>query len=124
MRTKQYLGRGDWTKIVLHVYYIYSMHLTKSNLHSTINLFKVRAYTYVNKIYLTSFFALETLFCTKNAARREAESQWITTKLWNKGVATMCLIRSNETQKKARNLTNCKYFDAHSLHKLRPLFNS
>ena len=26
--------------------------------------------------------------------------------------ATTRLIRSNETQKKARNLTNCKYFDA------------
>ena len=88
------------------------MHLTKSNLHSRNNLFKVIAYNYVNQICLTSFFAWETLFCTKKAARREAESQWITTKLWNKGVATIRLIRSNETPKKARNLTNCKYFDA------------
>ena len=89
------------------------MHLTKSNLHSRNNLFKVIAYNYVNQICLTSFFAWETLFCTEKAARREAESQWITTKLWNKDLAaTMRLIRSNETQKKARNLTNCKYFDA------------
>ena len=112
MKTNQCLGRGNWAKIVLHVCYMYSMHLTKSNLHSRNNLFKVIAYNYVNQICLTSFFAWETLFCTEKAARREAESQWITTKLWNKGVATMRLIRSNETQKKARNLTNCKYFDA------------
>ena len=111
MKTNQYLDRGNWAKIVLHVCYMYSMHLTKSNLHSRNNLFKVIAYNYVNQICLTSFFAWETLFCTEKAARREAESQWITTKLWNKGVATMRLIRSNETQKKARNLTNCKYFD-------------
>ena len=97
----------------MHVCYMYSMHLTKSNLHSRNNLFKVIAYNYVNQICLTSFFAWETLFCTEKAARREAESQWITTKLWNKDLAaTMRLIRSNETQKKARNLTNCKYFDA------------
>ena len=96
----------------MHVCYMYSMHLTKSNLHSRNNLFKVIAYNYVNQICLTSFFAWETLFCTEKAARREAESQWITTKLWNKGVATIRLIRSNETPKKARNLTNCKYFDA------------
>ena len=112
MKTNQYLGRGNWAKIVLHVCYMYSMHLTKSNLHSRNNLFKVIAYNYVNQICLTSFFAWETLFCTEKAARREAESQWITTKLWNKGVATMRLIRSNETQKKARNLTNCNCFDA------------
>ena len=96
----------------MHVCYMYNMHLTKSNLHSRNNLFKVIACNYVNQIYLTSFFAWEILFCTKKAARREAESQWITTKLWNKGLAaTMRLISSNETQKKARNLTNCKYFD-------------
>ena len=89
------------------------MHLTKSNLHSRNNLFKVIAYNYVNQIYLTPFFAWETVFCTEKAARREAESQWIITKLWNKdSAATMRLIKSNETQKKARNLTNCKYFDA------------
>ena len=92
------------------------MHLTKSNLHSRNNLFKVIAYNYVNQICVTSFSAWETLFCTKKAARREAESQWIPTKLWNKDLAaTMRLIRSNETQTKARNLTNCKYFDALSL---------
>ncbi|CAH3195908.1 unnamed protein product [Porites evermanni] len=48
----------------------------------------------------------ETSFCTTKAARRLAESQWFTTKLWNKGVASIHWIRSNETQEKARNLTN------------------
>ena len=51
----------------------------------------------------TFFLTLETLFCTKKAARRLAESQRLIAliaKLWNKGLATMRLIRSNETQKK------------------------
>ena len=49
----------------------------------------------------TFFSTLETLFCTKKAARRLAESQkFYTAKLWNKGLATMRLIRSDETQKK------------------------
>ena len=48
----------------------------------------------------TFFLTLETLFCTKKAARRLAESQRFTAKLWNKGLATTLLIRSNETQKK------------------------
>ena len=42
------------------------------------------------------FLTLETLFCTKKAARRLAESQRFTAKLWNKGLAIMRLIRSNE----------------------------
>ena len=64
MRTNQNLGRGDWAKIVLHIYYIYSikMHLTKSNLHSRNNLFKVIAYTCVNQIYLTSIFLRKHYF--------------------------------------------------------------
>ena len=111
MRTNQYLGRGDWAKIVLHIYYIYSimMHLTKSNLHSRNNLFKVIAYTCVNQIYLTSIFLRKHYFAQ---GELPDATQWITRKLWKKGVATMRLIRSNETQKKARDLTNCKYFDA------------
>ena len=40
----------------------------------------------------TFFSTLETLFCTKKAARRLAESQRFTAKLWNKGLATMRLI--------------------------------
>ena len=70
----------------------------------------------------TFFSTLETLFCTKKAARRLAESQRFTAKLWNKSLATMRLIRSNET----RNLTNCKYFDALSFtsNKVRSLYNS
>ena len=48
----------------------------------------------------TFFLLLETLFCTKKAARRLAESQRFTAKLWNKGLATTLLIRSNETLKK------------------------
>ena len=47
----------------------------------------------------TFFLTLETLFCTKKATRRLAESQRLTAKLWNKGLATMRLIRSNQTQK-------------------------
>ena len=70
----------------------------------------------------TFFSTLETLFCTKKAARRPAESQRFTAKLWNKGLATMHLIRSNET----RNLTNFTYFDALSFtsNKVRSLYNS
>ena len=70
----------------------------------------------------TFFLTLGTLFCTKKAARRLAESQRFTAKLWNKGLATMHLIRSNET----RNLTNFTYFDALSFtsNKVRSLYNS
>ena len=52
----------------------------------------------------TFFSTLETLFCTKKAARRLAESHRFTAKLWNKGLATMRLIRSNETPKKSYKL--------------------
>ena len=70
----------------------------------------------------TFFLTLETLLYTKKAARRLAESQRLTAKLWNKGLATMRLIRSNET----RNLTYCKYFDVLSFtsNKVRSLYNS
>jgi len=44
---------------------------------------------------------LETKFCP-------AESQWFTTKLWNKGVATVQWLKSNETQEKVCNMT--KYY--------------
>ena len=40
----------------------------------------------------TFFSTVEALFCTKKAARRLAESQRFTAKLWNKGLATMRLI--------------------------------
>ena len=59
----------------------------------------------------------------KNYAKeRLAESQRFSAKLWNKGLATMRLIRSNET----RNLTNCKYFDALSStsNKVQSLYKS
>ena len=81
---------------------------------------------FIRESNLSSFFTQETSFCTTKAARRLAESQWFTTKLWNKGVASMRWIRSNETQEKARNLTNCKYFDALSFtaNNLRSLFGS
>ena len=65
MRTNQYLGRGNWAEIVLHVCYMYSMHLTKSNLHSRNNLFKVIAYNYVNQIYLTSIFLSKHYFAQR-----------------------------------------------------------
>jgi len=44
---------------------------------------------------------LETKFCP-------AESQWFTTKLWNKGVVTVQWLKSNETQEKVCNMT--KYY--------------
>ena len=65
MKTNQYLGRGNWAKIVLHVCYMYSIHLTKSNLHSRNNLFQVIAYNYVNQIYLTSIFLKKHYFAER-----------------------------------------------------------
>ena len=65
MRNNQYLGRGNWAEIVLHICYMYSMHLTKSNLHSRNNLFQVIAYNYVNQIYLTSIFLKKHYFAQR-----------------------------------------------------------
>ena len=47
-----------------------------------------------------TFFQIWKHYLHKKAARRLAESQRFTAKLWNKGLATKRLIRSNETQKK------------------------
>ena len=90
------------------------MHFTKSYFYLTKNIIKVIiVWKWIEYLFLSRI--RKHYVAQKKAARRQAESESYTTKLWIKGVEFVGWIRSNKTQEKAWNLANCKYSDAFNL---------